>query len=502
MCSNGEPDCDEPDSQASRLRRRLRRFDPARIGWLGLLAVPGHLVDSLAFMQLFGLLFLFFLWPLVEPLVDLALKRQADDVIEPTGWIYMGDWREWAVAYLMLPTLFLNPLVLVQDLLQLLGSGVAVVRHRGSIPGVDERRLTAYRLPVEGTWTVVNGGLEKTTSHSWIPANQRYAYDFIITDAEGRSRPAGTDPSVERYYCYDEPVFAPADGVVVDVLETDLEPARGGGFSHSLKRDIRGNYITIQHAPDEFSCLAHLVPGSVSVSPGERVKRGQRIARCGHTGNSSEPHLHFQVQDHPVFELAAGVPVVFEDVTVESPWLADMDDTRADAAGSTSAESSGVDRPATAITAGQRVTTVGAADRMAERVDGTVPADSRSIVTVERAAFGVIVGGVLASVAGFGVGPIGVSLTLTVAALVGIGVRLLAGRGDGERVRRPGGIGTTLGITAVTVAWASVPLARSPLGVVLVGLCFYVAAAGYDRFALADPNRAPPAGDYRSEAKP
>jgi murein DD-endopeptidase MepM/ murein hydrolase activator NlpD len=55
------------------------------------------------------------------------------------------------------------------------------------------------------------------------------------------------------------------------------------------------------------------------VEPGDHVERGQRIARCGNSGNSTEPHLHFHVQDHPNFFLGAGLPVRFRDVEIDHP---------------------------------------------------------------------------------------------------------------------------------------------------------------------------------------
>ncbi|ELY58767.1 M23 family metallopeptidase [Natronolimnohabitans innermongolicus] len=502
------------ESVAARVRRRLRELDPVKYGWLGLLAVPGHLVDSLAFMQLFGLFFFLFFWIFLEPLVDLALKRGADEETEPTDWIHMGDWREWAVAYLSIPLTFLNPLVLAQDGLQLLGSGVASVRHRGSVPDPTDDRPIDYRLPVDGTWTVVNGSLEKEYSHSWLPLTQRYAYDFVITDDDGRTRPVDTGPAVEDYYCYDEPVLAPADGVVVDVLDTDLEPSRGGGFAHPLKRDIPGNYVTIQHAPDEYSCLAHLVPGSVAVEPGERVERGQRVGRCGHTGNSSEPHLHFQVQDHPVFGLAAGIPLRFANVEVESPWLdgerASEDattpatETTDDGAGGDERERTVDDGGPTAITAGQRVTTAeqparAAAESPTRAADGAGPARSRksarasprprALATLERLALGGVVAGVLAvlatvatGIAGVPVAPLAVALVLAAAAGVGFGWRFVVGGPD--RVSRPGWPGAPLGIGLVAALWATVPAARSPVVLVGLGVAAYVLFGEYDRYAL------------------
>ena len=479
-----------PETKSARLRRRLRELDLTRLGLVGFLAVPGYLVDSLAFMQVFGLFFLFFLWGFLEPLFDLALKRSTDEETELTDWIHMGDRREWATAYLMIVPTFLNPLVVIQDLLQLLGTGVTYLRHRGSVPDREYDLEASYRLPVEGTWTVVNGSLREEYSHSWIPVNQRYAYDFVITDEDGRSRPEGTTPAVEEYYCYDEPVLAPADGVVVDVFDTDLEPTRGGGFSHPLKRSIPGNYVTIQHTPDEYSCLAHLVPGSLEVEPGEEVSRGQQVGRCGHTGNSSEPHLHFQVQDHPTFELSAGLPVRFEGVAVDEPWEGDGDEsaTAADALEGAQSADDPADEP-TAITAGQRVTAVDAdsdSTRDAGR-SGQSPsastADRNEVAILERLAFGLAVGGVVAFVFGLAFSPTTVAVVLVGSAIVGFAAPVVVAAG--ESVPRPGAPGVPLALALVGGLWLVDPqVLGSPLTLTLVGLLVYVLISAVDGVRL------------------
>jgi murein DD-endopeptidase MepM/ murein hydrolase activator NlpD len=43
-----------------------------------------------------------------------------------------------------------------------------------------------------------------------------------------------------------------------------------------------------------------------------RITAGQQIAECGNSGNSTEPHLHIQLMDHPSVPLAAGLPVRFQ----------------------------------------------------------------------------------------------------------------------------------------------------------------------------------------------
>lgn len=54
--------------------------------------------------------------------------------------------------------------------------------------------------------------------------------------------------------------------------------------------------MVIRHEETEFSTLCYLMPRSAAVQVGQRVHRGDVIARCGNSGNTSEPHIHFQVQ--------------------------------------------------------------------------------------------------------------------------------------------------------------------------------------------------------------
>ena len=65
-----------------------------------------------------------------------------------------------------------------------------------------------------------------------------------------------------------------------------------------------------------FVALCHLQRGTVSVAVGEQVEVGQELARCGNSGNSTEPHLHLQAIDRldvatasaVTFTLAGGLP--------------------------------------------------------------------------------------------------------------------------------------------------------------------------------------------------
>ncbi|MBO8189557.1 M23 family metallopeptidase [Streptomyces spirodelae] len=63
-----------------------------------------------------------------------------------------------------------------------------------------------------------------------------------------------------------------------------------------------GNAIVIRHDNGAYSQYAHL--SEVNVKPGQQVKTGQTIAKSGNTGNSSGPHLHFEIRKGPNYGTA------------------------------------------------------------------------------------------------------------------------------------------------------------------------------------------------------
>ena len=197
---------------------------------------------------------------------------------------------------------------------QLISTPCVYVKNKFKLPCVESfNQLNKYSLPFEGEWLVFNGGTCKKTSHSWGILPQRYAYDFVITDADGFSY-EGSGGNNDNYYCYGKNILAPSDGVVVKVCDMypDNEIVRPGKVKAAVD-DIRGNFVIIKHSAAEYSTLAHLQKGSISVKNGQMVKQGDVVARCGNSGYSTEPHLHFQVQNSKSFFFSAGLPIKFND---------------------------------------------------------------------------------------------------------------------------------------------------------------------------------------------
>ncbi|TRV82124.1 M23 family metallopeptidase [Streptomyces sp. 130] len=69
-----------------------------------------------------------------------------------------------------------------------------------------------------------------------------------------------------------------------------------------------GNAIVIKHGNGTYSQYAHL--SHIDVHIGQHVKKGEKIALSGNTGNSSGPHLHFEIRTTPNYGSAVN-PVNF-----------------------------------------------------------------------------------------------------------------------------------------------------------------------------------------------
>ena len=226
----------------------------------------------------------------------------------------------------------MNLTILKQSLLQMWGIILLDYKYHGNLPNIENYRTTVkYSLPFKGQWVVVNGGVNQKISHSWDIPTQRYAYDFVILDESGKSY-CGDENCPTSFYCYGQDILAPADGIIVEMQnshpDSKIFPTRRACCE---AHDIRGNYVLIQHAESEYSLLAHLKPNSICVNLGEQVRRGEKIAECGNTGNTSEPHLHFQLQASRSFFTSPGLPVEFENITaIPFPNYEKFDDREKD----------------------------------------------------------------------------------------------------------------------------------------------------------------------------
>jgi hypothetical protein len=147
-------------------------------------------------------------------------------------------------------------------------------------------------FPLRGEWAAVRTPAHRVPSHGTDMLGQRYAFDFVRPDHRRGLRLRARVHMV---------------GELAHALTTTVrfDPARGVD-------SVAGNHVILQGA-DAYAVFAHLVPGTVSVTTGHRIRAGEVIGRVGHTGNSTAPHLHFHLMDSPDPLRANGIPCAFEE---------------------------------------------------------------------------------------------------------------------------------------------------------------------------------------------
>ncbi|OCH53187.1 M23 family metallopeptidase [Vibrio cyclitrophicus] len=123
----------------------------------------------------------------------------------------------------------------------------------------------------------------RATMFRLIPNDSPMTYQRISSSYGRRTNPisgkrhnhTGIDLTCKR----GEEILAPADGVIETVRPSNK------GF---------GNFLTMRHSFGFMSSYAHLQ--KFKVRSGQFVSKGDVIANCGNSGNSTGPHLHYEVR--------------------------------------------------------------------------------------------------------------------------------------------------------------------------------------------------------------
>lgn len=169
---------------------------------------------------------------------------------------------------------------------------------------------TKLILPFKIALMVSNGGrLPETNNHNRPadkgPQNQLYAYDF-------RMENTGQEKKLEDYGVFGIEVISPGSGVIAQVVDGSFD-CNPGDADRSVGV---GNMIMIDHLNGEFSLICHLKHNSIVVKVGDKVEQGQLIGLCGNTGNTTQPHIHYNLQDNLLGYKAKALPAQFEKIEV------------------------------------------------------------------------------------------------------------------------------------------------------------------------------------------
>lgn len=201
--------------------------------------------------------------------------------------------------------------------------GAAEVPVETTVDRIPVKPAAAVVLgpPLQGSgWYASDGCCVDDTHHrrGLAPINgqlmvaQRFAIDWFLLDEQHRTW-VGDPSKLTSYLSYDKPAIAAADGVVVDVLDGLKETtALPNPPPIPPITETVGNHVILMIAPDVYLLYAHFKTDSVAVQRGQQVKRGDVLGRVGSSGNSTTPHLHFQVMTTGTFFPTDSPPFAFD----------------------------------------------------------------------------------------------------------------------------------------------------------------------------------------------
>jgi Peptidase family M23 len=195
----------------------------------------------------------------------------------------------------------------------------------GAVISTHHTELHVLGPPVEGAdWLADDGPSNDQDNHhrrgvvilDGQPVDsRRYAIDW--EQARHGASFSGYARDVRSYYSYGKAVLAVADGRVVTARDglPDNVPGHGDAFHPAVPitlETVAGNTITLDLGGGQFAYYMHLQPGSLQVKAGDRVRRGEVLARVGGSGDAREPHLHFEVTTSSKLLAGEGVPYLID----------------------------------------------------------------------------------------------------------------------------------------------------------------------------------------------
>jgi murein DD-endopeptidase MepM/ murein hydrolase activator NlpD len=204
-------------------------------------------------------------------------------------------------------------------------NGLFVKPFKENNSPILERNSSKLILPFKGEWTVFWGGDTKELNYHVKSEAQKNAFDMMITDEKGKT--FKTDGRTnEDFYAFGKNLIAPCDAEVALVVD-GVKDNKPGEMNPIY---IPGNTVILKTVNNEYLFFAHFKQHSIVVKQGQKIKQGDVLGQCGNSGNSSEAHLHFHIQNIEDMNQATGAKCFFDKIQVNGEFKVDYSPIKGD----------------------------------------------------------------------------------------------------------------------------------------------------------------------------
>ena len=190
---------------------------------------------------------------------------------------------------------------------------------------LPERNSATLILPFKEKWNVTWGGDTAALNYHVESKAQKNAFDFLIKGKNGNSYKTDGKTN-EDYYAFAKEIIAPCSAEVVLAVD---------GINDNVPGELNpiyvpGNTVILKTGLSEYLFFAHFKQNSVQVKLGQKVEKGTVLGLCGNSGNSSEPHLHFHIQNVKDMNVATGIKCYFDKISVNGDIKTDYSPIKGD----------------------------------------------------------------------------------------------------------------------------------------------------------------------------
>ncbi|MDB2439594.1 M23 family metallopeptidase [Hellea sp.] len=162
------------------------------------------------------------------------------------------------------------------------------------MPQLSSKDAITVHSPFAAESFMAHAGHNKLLNYHTAYASQKHALDIMVAYEDGREN-KNDRKVLEDYACFGARLIAPVSGEII-AAKSDLVDQKIGSRD---PENPEGNHVVIKMDGTHYALLAHMKQNSLAVAVGDQVVVGQKLGECGNSGNTTSPHLHFQIQRYP-----------------------------------------------------------------------------------------------------------------------------------------------------------------------------------------------------------